>query len=362
MSHSKRNTSRPVFTAHERALAKASWASSSARLARESFLPLAACNLCLEPAADPVACASHGDVFCRECALRNLLAQRQDIRRAGRARERERAEEEAERRRREAEAQERAVREFEWTQAGLDARLVTAAAGGEGERRRDSEVDGSAQRGAKRKFSLDQEEVARIATEERARARRKLDAEQATKPALPSFWTPSVTPTSNAKDTLHEVKKEAKSLPVCPASQEDKPHHYSMQTLVTINFTEEKKPTGGGGQAAQRICPACTKELTNASKAVLAVPCGHVLCKSCVAKFMTPSGQRDPHAPEADHEAVRCYVCEADLSGKGAPREKEGKQGKQKIRPGLVELRSEGTGFSAGGANEVKKQGVAFQC
>ncbi|CAI4219490.1 unnamed protein product [Parascedosporium putredinis] len=75
MSHSKRNTTRPVFTAHERALARAAWTSSSARLTRDSFLPFGSCNLCLEPARDPVSC-HRGDVFCRECALANLLAQK----------------------------------------------------------------------------------------------------------------------------------------------------------------------------------------------------------------------------------------------------------------------------------------------
>jgi len=60
-------------------------------------------------------------------------------------------------------------------------------------------------------------------------------------------------------------------------------------------------------------------------------------------------------------DAVRCYVCEADLTE--TPPKKEGKAdgGKEKIRPGLVELRREGTGFSAGGANQVKKDTVTFR-
>lgn len=58
---------------------------------------------------------------------------------------------------------------------------------------------------------------------------------------------------------------------------------------------------------------------------------------------------------------MRCYVCDGDLTEK--PGKKEGgKADKEKIKPGLVELRREGTGFSASGANQVKKDLVNFQC
>ena len=163
---------------------------------------------------------------------------------------------------------------------------------------------------------------------------------------MPSFWAPSVTPSSNSNNTLHEVKKKVKTQPTCPASAENKPHHYSLHTIVTVNFSEETDPAT---KKPQRICPSCKKGLTNASRATLAKPCGHVLCKSCVDQFMKPSAG----AP------VRCFVCEANLTERP---QKEGKAEKDKIRPGLVELRREGTGFSAGGSNQVKKDGVTFRC
>lgn len=169
---------------------------------------------------------------------------------------------------------------------------------------------------------------------------------QASKSGLP-FWTPSVTPSSNSNNVLHEVKKKVKTQPTCPASPEDNPHHYSLHTLVNVNFTEE---ADSGTKKPQRICPACKKGLSNSSRATLAKPCGHVLCKSCVDQFMKPSGG-DP---------VLCYVCEADLTEKKDSSKKEGKAEKEKIRPGLVELRREGTGFSAGGNSQVKKNAVTF--
>ena len=58
-------------------------------------------------------------------------------------------------------------------------------------------------------------------------------------------------------------------------------------------------------------------------------------------------------------EVVRCFVCDSDLTERP---QKEGKAEKDKIRPGLVELRREGTGFSAGGSNQVKKDVVTFRC
>ena len=77
-------------------------------------------------------------------------------------------------------------------------------------------------------------------------------------------------------------------------------------------------------------------------------------------------GPPDPHASltkEKEEKRVICYVCETDLVGeKTKTKENIAKVDKGAVKPGIVELRSEGTGFAGGGENMVQKRGVAFQC
>lgn len=99
---------------------------------------------------------------------------------------------------------------------------------------------------------------------------------------------------------------------------------------------------------------------------------------------MTPHAVPDPHASKEEqeqtavlHGRILCYVCEADVTPSGPSRDEgvdadaEHGSGKKKskkkdkesgIRPGLVEVCSEGTGFAGRGGNMAKKTGVAFQC
>ena len=195
----KRNTTRPVFTSYEREQAKSNWSSKSAQLSRDSFLPFGFCSLCLEDAREPVACP-RGDIFCRECALENLVAQKKELKRAEKARQN--AEREAARIRaiEDEEERERAIRDFELTQAGLTTTngggtitssnasnhstnktgkatptSSSAAAAESANKQQDAVV---LHAGSKRKFSLDADELDRIAENDKAKARKAIDDEK----------------------------------------------------------------------------------------------------------------------------------------------------------------------------------------
>ncbi|KAL8711962.1 MAG: hypothetical protein Q9220_003658 [cf. Caloplaca sp. 1 TL-2023] len=392
----KRNTSLAFFTSHERSQLKTHWGSQSTRLSRDSFLPFASCILCLQPSRSPVACSTHGDVFCRECVVSNLLAQKQEIKRLEKDDAlRKRDEEEVEEGKRE-EERERSVRDFERVMMGMEGGAPGGKQNGGGANSaaispRDNETSKAAGAGTKRKFELDAESILQNTQEERAKARRLIEEEKSSKPHLPAFWVPSLTPSST---TTRKSSSLQKLHPLCPGSETKSPHPLSLKTLITLNFTTSASSTSSApnthpsstisskhapspaGEAAassasaseQLICPSCAKPLTNTLKALFTIPCGHVLCKPCATKFMTPRPP-DPHStskPERDEGGkVRCYVCEEDLTTvKGETKEKKKKrEGREAgVKRGLMELRSEGTGFAGGGENIARREGVAFQC
>ncbi|ETR97030.1 hypothetical protein M419DRAFT_39739 [Trichoderma reesei RUT C-30] len=377
MSHSKRNTTRPVFTSYEREQAKSNWSSKSAQLSRDSFLPFGFCSLCLEDAREPVACP-RGDIFCRECALENLVAQKKELKRAEKARQN--AEREAARIRaiEDEEERERAIRDFELTQAGLTTTngggtitssnasnhstnktgkatptSSSAAAAESANKQQDAVV---LHAGSKRKFSLDADELDRIAENDKAKARKAIDDEKAAKPSLPSFWTPSLTPDVQSSG-LAPVAKKTKTAPTCPASAEHDPHPFSLQKLLTIAFNES---TDSSTKQSIRTCPSCLKTLTNASSPVMAEKCGHVLCFSCVKQFLLPSEKAQAAAKEEAASHIACFVCSAPVAVTSKPVKVSSP--KDPLPTGLVRLKSEGTGFSARGSRTVEKSSVAFQC
>ncbi|RAL15142.1 putative RING finger domain protein [Aspergillus homomorphus CBS 101889] len=349
MAHSKRNTSLPHFTSYERSLLRSAWGTKRSVIGRDSFLPFGACRLCLRPARAPVvACATAGDLFCRECAISDLLAQRQEIKRLERRREEARKRLVEEESRALEEVKGREVREFEDLSMGFqsnrsghkvdsDSFLERGVEAG-GKRKVEGEEDGG--EGRRKVFKLDEEVVRRGAERERERLREELRVQKDAKSALPSFWVPSLTPSTDPDEIA--ANKPVKLTPICPASTETNKHGYSLKGLVDVHFTEEK---GAGGELA-RVCPSCKKTFTNGLKAMLTKPCGHVICQPCVNKFMTPHAAPDPHASKEEqaqtaalHGRILCYVCETDVTPDVKGPSKKKKKDKEGIAPGLVEIR-----------------------
>lgn len=274
--------------------------------------------------------------------------------------ERRKLEDDEEREVEDAEEKARAVEEFERVQAGLSVRSGGGKAGERivgrlnGKVTVEQDVEGGA-KGVKRKFEVDEDELVRLAREHGNKVKRRTSGQDGGNDELPSFWVPSKTP-DNKKADLKAVKQQ----PTCPAAELDKPHDFTLKTLITVHFNEDN-PTNGT-EATTRTCPSCNKALSNSTKAILAKPCGHVLCKPCSDKFQTPA--ENSARDEAHDETVRCYVCQEDVTpGRKVKRKKDdGGEKEGKIERGLVELSTEGTGFAGRGKNMVKKHGLAFQC
>ncbi|BCS20057.1 putative RING finger domain protein [Aspergillus puulaauensis] len=345
MAHSKRNTSLPHFTSYERSLLRNSWGTQRGTIGRDSFLPFGSCRLCLHPSRAPsVACARNGDLFCRECAINDLLSQRKEISRLEKEKEEARRRIEEDNGREAEEARGREVKEFEMVSMGFD------DGGNNKKKRKIEEGEGEGKEGSDRV--------------------KKKEKSESNKSALPSFWVPSLTPGMDPNEVT--LNKAVKLNPICPGSTETDKHSYSLKSLVDVHFTEE----AGSDGAMLRVCPSCKKTLTNSVKVMLTKPCGHVICKLCVDKFMTPHDAPDPHASKEEqeqtaelHGRVLCYVCETDLTprdpardDKAGEKKKKKKKEKEGIQPGLVEISSEGTGFAGRGGNVGTKTGVAFQC
>lgn len=179
------------------------------RLGRDSLRNFDACSLCLQRARDPRMC-EEGHIFCQvgfsrrlsrhltltdltcydviqECVITSLLTQKKEIKRQEKLLERMREEEEQERQAARQLARERVLRDFEKLQSGGGASTLDASGSDAVE---PVAIESIGERGTKRKFALDEHEVARLREEHEEKAMRDIEREQAEKrkAKLPNFW------------------------------------------------------------------------------------------------------------------------------------------------------------------------------
>ncbi|CAG8439597.1 10893_t:CDS:2 [Ambispora gerdemannii] len=351
--HSKNNTALSFFTyAESQAL---NYGTKKQRLGRDSMRECDACYLCLQRARDPV-CCSHGHLYCKECIYENILAQKKEIKRQQLLFEqREKDEEEAAKRKEEL-AKEALILDFERQQvrvAPTDAsfsksvkviekdneskltededNIVTTDKTKQESRRgsvqseakygKDSGIVKVA--GKKRGFQLDEDEILAISKREHEESLKRLEEKQikASKPKLPNFWLPSLTPSADPDKTI-PIKRQT----MCTAAESE--HPISIKSLIPTKFTEVAEINS---KKKSFVCPSCRKGLTNTVKINLLKTCGHVICGVCVDKFVS--------------KAHRCFVCEAKCKEKD-----------------IADMSGEGTGFASGGGKVVaQKFDVAFQ-
>ena len=328
-------------------------------------------------------------LFCRECVLNDLIAQRKEIKRLEREMEMREREDQEERAREEAERRKRDVEGFERTEMmGYDDSVPTSG------------------RGLKRK-RLAEEMHAHSPSHSIRGENGESQKKQKPKGSEASFWIPGSDSTSNSTKV---ATKQLKLHPLCPASAPHTKHPYSLKSLIDVNFTEagnvdpnDRARKNGEGTGAEdvdgptRICPSCKRALTNTSRAMLGTAdgCGHVVCGGCADLFLHPDavtgsgtskkgkGVGNATDTELENFTIACYVCEADLSGRNESQlssdwedinglreckkntgKDKGKHrdGKEKRVGRLVEISCEGTGFAGGGSSVARREGVAFQC
>ena len=255
--HSKNSCAGPVFTYHERQ--RTNWGTQSERITSHSIKPFDCCALCLHSAVDALICHK-GHLYCKECIYESLMQQKQRHKDEQAAREeRERTQRQREEKKQQ-ESDESDISQFIKSEQSI---LATPSA---------SSLPASPTASASSSTALMAYEPIQT-SKGTAYIPNPSAAANSSKPLLPSFWLPSLTPsaddTPSATTTSTSYPKASRTL--CPAGH----HPLRLKQLRPLRFTLSP--------AARPSCPSCHKEYTNSSRLTALYACGHVMCSACVA-------------------------------------------------------------------------------
>lgn len=243
--HSKNNNDLAFFTYDEKK--KLGYGTQRERLGKDSIKPFDACCLCLKPFIDPL-CCQKGHVFCKECILECLLAQKKDIQRkviAHAAQQSQKKEEE----------EEKLVQQ--------KARELDAF---------DQQNHGAVPQYSDKSYARDKNGF------HGANSVKATSYEEEALRTMKAFWLPSATPEAS-------VKVDAPSTgTICPEGNEK----IKMKTLFPIRFSVDNNGAqkSNSQKSGSFICPSCKVTLTNTLSLVAISTCGHVFCKKCGDKFV----------------------------------------------------------------------------
>ncbi|KAL8107850.1 E3 ubiquitin-protein ligase CSU1 [Apium graveolens] len=242
--HSKNNNDLAYFTYDEKK--KLGYGTQRERLGKDSIKPFDSCSLCLKPVIDPMSCQK-GHIFCKECILECLLAQKKDIQRKTAAHA----------------MQQKQDKEDEEEKLALQkARELDAF---------DQQNHGALPQYSDKNYNRDKNGFHGANS-----VKATLYEEEALR-TMKAFWLPSATPEAPSK------VEAPSTCTTCPEGSEK----LKMKTLFPIHFTEDtteqKKATS---LDKSYICPSCKVTITNTIALVALSSCGHVFCKKCADKFM----------------------------------------------------------------------------
>lgn len=241
--HSKNNNDLAFFTYDEKR--KLGYGTQKERLGKDSIKPFDACCLCLKPFIDPM-CCQKGHIFCKECILECLLAQKKDIQRRLAAHA----------------SQQKQENEDEEEKIMLKkARELDAF---------DQMNHGAVPQYNDRSYARDKNGF------HGANSVKVTSYEEEALRNMKAFWLPSATPEA-------PVKVDAPSTSTtCPEGKEK----LKMKNLFPIFLTEDNSEQKSNYLEKTFICPSCKVTLTNKMALVALSSCGHVFCKKCSDNFM----------------------------------------------------------------------------
>ena len=305
--HSKNSCAGPVFTYHERQ--RTDWGTQSVRITSHAIKPFDCCALCLHSAIDALVCHK-GHLYCKECIYESLVQQKD------RHREQRAVRDDRERRQRgreekkQLDSEESDIDHFVQTEQSILASTSSSP---------------TTHPTAASSLSTAVMPYEPIQTSKGiAYIPNPSAAANSTKPVLPSFWLPSLTPSATDTTTpLAPSHTTSGPHTVCPAGS----HSVRLKQLRPLRFTVSS--------SARPCCPSCHKEFTNSSRLTVLYRCGHVMCSGCV-KATKGKGRDD---------GVECVECGRESGAKEQ-----------------VVLET-GTGYAgSGGKMAVAKTTPAFVC